>query len=88
MSYEEHYKSLFANLEKEHGQLDEETLTSIIGFSGGGPVSLCTKQEKSVFVSCELSAYQEQKLSSEGLRYEFLSFSGLCETEARSLFTA
>jgi hypothetical protein len=70
------YGQLFKPVEKEFGKLDGKTLTSIIGFSGGGPVSLSTvgvaRGERFItYVSCELACYRGQKASSAG-PYEVL----------------
>jgi hypothetical protein len=35
------YGALFKPIEKELGPLDDDTLAAIIGFTAGGPVSLC-----------------------------------------------
>lgn len=63
----------------QYGAFDTETLTAVIGFSAGGPVSLFKKEEKRLYATCELAVYPEQVESSEGLKYEFFSegrFSG------------
>jgi hypothetical protein len=40
------YSQLFASVEEKAGvQLAPETLTSVVGFNAGGPVSLRTEQE-------------------------------------------
>ena len=88
MNYEEFYKVLFEPLVEKFGDIDDETITSVIGFSAGGPVSLSTIREQNIYVSCELSCYPDQRLSSEGLRYEFFSNSGYSEDWYRSVFTA
>src|SRR5262245_37108630 len=88
MDAREHYRQLFGALEARFGPLDRDTLTSIVGFSAGGPVSLCTIERKKVFVSCELSLYQEQCKSSEGYRFEFLSAGSFDAETVRKLFTA
>jgi hypothetical protein len=73
MKPREHYQALFASLVAAYGPLDAETITGVIGFSAGGPVSLCTIETRGVIVTCELSVYPEQRTSAEGLKYEFLS---------------
>jgi hypothetical protein len=84
----EHYQALFGQLVAAYGPMDEETITSVIGFSAGGPVSLCTIANQGIIVSCELSLYREQKRSSEGFRYEFLSKGTEIDVDqARTLFT-
>ncbi|WP_139181980.1 hypothetical protein [Pseudomonas flexibilis] len=88
MNYKKFYADLFSGIVNEYGELDPETLTAIIGFSGGGPVSLNKISRKNLFVTCELALYPEQKRSTEQLRYEFMAtdFSdvGWCQ----SVFTA
>ena len=69
MDYEKFYNELFAPLEEKYGELDEDTITSIVGFSAGGPVSLSKIENKKLFVTCELAAYPEQRVSSEGLKF-------------------
>ena len=88
MGNHEHYRILFAELERRLGKLSEETLTSIVGFNAGGPVSLCEVPRKSVFVSCELSLYPEQVPSAEGLRFEVLSVGCFDLERCRRMFTA
>lgn len=88
MNYKKFYADLFAKIVNEYGELDPETLTAVIGFSGGGPVSLNKISSENLFVTCELALYPEQKLSAEQLRYEFMatefSDAGWCQ----SVFTA
>ena len=88
LNYEEFYKVLFGPLVEKFGEIDDETITSLIGFSGGGPVSLSSIREQNLYVSCELSCYPEQNLSSEGIRYEFFSKSGFSEDWCQAIFTA
>jgi len=88
MTPAKHYQALFEELERRHGRLDEETRTSIIGFSAGGPVSLSKLAKKEIFVTCELSLYPEQKQSTEGLKFELLSLGAFSEAACRTLFTA
>jgi hypothetical protein len=83
-----HYEDLFRSVIAEFGEFDQESITSIVGFSAGGPVSISRTENGNVYVTCELSLYPEQLVSSEGLRYEFLCRSGLTEEATRSLFTA
>jgi len=84
----DHYSVLFREIERVHGDLDPETITSVIGFSAGGPVSLCQVSGKRLYVTCELSQYPEQCLSSEGLNYEFLSLDTFDEPECIKLLSA
>jgi len=68
MNYEQHYSNLFEQLEDAYGKLDTYTITPIIGFSAGGPVSMCERKAARLFVTCELSVYKEQLISTDGLR--------------------
>jgi len=88
MEAAKHYQALFQELERRHGRLDDDTLTSIIGFSAGGPVSLSKLARKKIFVTCELSLYPDQKRSSDGLKFELLSLGAFDEDTCRALFTA
>jgi hypothetical protein len=88
MGAAKHYQTLFQELERKHGRLDDDTLTSIIGFSAGGPVSLSKLEKKNIFVTCELSLYADQKMSSDGLKFELLSLGAFDEDTCRTLFTA
>jgi hypothetical protein len=87
MGYQQHYAKLFERLEAEYGALDPDTLTAIVGFSAGGPVSLCERKAARLFVTCELSLYQEQKTSTDGLKFELFCKDEFNEAQARSLFT-
>ena len=82
-----HYEALFRELEKRHGQLDELTVSAIVGFSAGGPVSLSRIGKKNVYVTCELSLYPEQRPSAEGLKFELLSLGAFDLLTCRALFT-
>jgi hypothetical protein len=88
MDYEQHYLKLFQDLESEFGKLDVETITSIIGFSAGGPVSMCKQSAANLFVTCELSCYSEQQLSTEHLKFELFSVGNFNEQQSRDVFTA
>lgn len=46
MKHRTHYQALFRELERAHGRLDAETLTAVVGFGGGGPVSLSKMERK------------------------------------------
>ena len=87
MSHQQYYAALFARLEEEFGKLEPETITGVIGFSVGGPVSLCQQRRSGLFVTCELSVYDEQKVSSEGIKFEPFSKDDFDEREARSILT-
>jgi hypothetical protein len=88
MPAKEHYAALYADLVERHGALNDVTMTSIIGFSGGGPVSMCQIGKEGIFVTCELSLYPEQICSTDGFRYEFVSLGGLSKDACRAIFTA
>lgn len=88
MDYEKFYNELFSELEEKYGKLDDETISSIVGFSAGSPISLSNIEAEKLYVTCELSTYPEQKLSSQGLRYEFFSVGEFSEDWCRSVFTA
>jgi hypothetical protein len=83
-----HYEELFRELERKHGRLDKATLTAIVGFSAGGPVSLSQLAKKNIYVTCELSLYPQQKASEEGLKFELLSLGAFDAITCRALFTA
>jgi hypothetical protein len=85
--YKSHYEALFRELQRKHGRLDKETVTSIVGFNGGGPVSLSKLEKKSIYVTCELSLYPEQLVSEEGLKFELLSLGAFDLLTCRVLFT-
>ncbi len=88
MSAKEHYTTLYAELIERHGALNDETISSIIGFSGGGPVSMCQIGHEAIYVTCELSLYPDQICSTDGFRYELLSLGGIDEDACRAIFTA
>jgi len=84
------YNELFKPVIEEFGPLDPATLTSIIGFDAGGPVSLCTvgrsqRRQFVTYVTCELALRDDQQVSEIG-RYELLV---TCDDEdwARSILT-
>ena len=83
-----HYEELFRELERKHGRLDKATLSAVVGFSAGGPVSLSQLAKKNIYVTCELSLYPEQKASEEGLKFELLSLGAFEAIACRALFTA
>ncbi|EGR1699750.1 hypothetical protein HYN73_02225 [Vibrio parahaemolyticus] len=88
MDYNEYYDITFAPIEEKYGKLDEETMTSIIGFSMGGPVSMSSINSKKIYASCELSVYPEQKKSTDGYKFEFLSAGHFNAETCQSIFTA
>jgi hypothetical protein len=87
-STREHYAALFSDVERVYGPVSGKTHSSIIGFSAGGPVSMCQVGAENHFVTCELSLYPEQKLSSQSLRYELLSRLDLSVEDSQCLLTA
>jgi hypothetical protein len=88
MNYKRFYEELFREVEARFGDLDEATLTAIVGFSAGGPVSLCTIVERGICATCELAAYAEQHPSAEGLRFELLSTGDFPIDWCRAVFSA
>lgn len=88
MNYVKFYDEIFSALEKKYGKLDNETITPIVGFSVGGPVSLSKIETKKLYVTCELSVHPNQKPSSQGLQYELFSVGNFSEEWCRSVFTA
>lgn len=84
------YSRLFASFEEKSGvRLAPETLTSVVGFSAGGPVALRTVQSKQIFITAELAMYQDQLHSADGLsRYELMTQNHFDENNARTLLTA
>jgi hypothetical protein len=65
VDYDDFYRRLFAPIVAIAGPEDPATLTSIVGFSAGGPVSLSSFRGKSdpgcvTYATCELSQYTEQ----------------------------
>jgi hypothetical protein len=84
----EHYRLLFSKLESDLGEVCPETLTAIIGFSAGGPVSMRRVGSKHAYVTCELSLCPEQRPSSEGETFELLSCIQVTESQLHALLTA
>lgn len=84
------YERVFAKVETRFGvSLDPDTISSIIGFSAGGPVSLRANQQKRLYLTCELAMYEAQLPSSDGaLRFEFITEGHFAEETARTLLTA
>jgi hypothetical protein len=89
VTMQEFYDALFAPLIATYGPLDRDTLTAVVGFDAGGPVSLCTVgyggPTPTLFVTCELAVRREQIPSKCG-RYELLAISS-DEEWARSTLT-
>lgn len=83
-----HYRQLFGRLEADIGPVASETISSIVGFSAGGPVSMRRVGVHHAYVTCELSLYPQQKVSSQGHRYELFTRALSSEPQAQSLLTA
>ena len=64
MDYKRFYKQLFRPIEDRIGLVDEASVTAIIGFDCGGPVTLCTvgrgREQFVTYVTCELSVRDKQ----------------------------
>jgi hypothetical protein len=86
-SVRDHYARLFAEVERVFGPASSESLTGIIGFAAGGPVSICRFGHGPVFVTCELSLSLEQKPSTQGMKFELLSRLQLSESDTQDLLT-
>jgi hypothetical protein len=76
MESEEFYDLLFAPVVAELGPFDTTTMTAIVGFDVGGPISLMTigrdrRNEFVTYVTCELATREDQVPSDYG-RYELL----------------
>src|SRR5215207_5934582 len=82
MDYVGFYKQLFQPIEERVGHVDEASITAIIGFDCGGPVTLCTvgygREQFVTYVTCELSVRDEQQPAEFG-RYEVMM---TCDDEA------
>ena len=87
-SVESHYFNLFRGIEQQLGAVSDVSTMGIVGFSAGGPVSVCRVADKAMYVTCELSLYEEQIPSSEGLRFELLCACDLSQDDSQSLLTA
>ena len=89
MDYRRFYKQLFQPIEERIGHVDEASTTGIIGFDGGGPITLCTvgygRERFATYITCELSVRDEQQPAEFG-RYEAMI---TCDDErwARKLLT-
>ena len=84
----EHYERLFKPVARKHGSISESTIASIIGFSAGGPVSVCRTLNRKVYVTCELSLYPQQHVSSDGIKFELLSRASINEATTIAMLTA
>lgn len=82
-----HYEALFAPVIARLGALSPSTLTAVVGFSAGGPVSIVQVEGQQAFVTCELSMYPEQIPSAEGERYELLCRMPLSDRQIQDLLT-
>ncbi len=75
MDYQRFYQQLFRPIEERIGRVDEATIMALIGFDGGGPVSVCTvgrgREPFVTYVTCELSVRKEQQPAEFG-RYEVM----------------
>ncbi len=87
MTAQAHYAALFSSVERDFGPAATETLTAVIGFTAGGPVSVCRFGSEPVYVTCELSLNPEQVLSAEGVRFELMSRLPLSEYETQDFLT-
>jgi hypothetical protein len=87
VGYHQHYAKLFEQLQRTYGALDGETIAGIIGFSAGGPVSMCERKAARLFVTCELSVYDEQMRSTDGIKFELFCKDDFDEEEARAILT-
>lgn len=83
-----HYARLFDRLARENGEIHNDAITGIVGFSAGGPDSMCQVGEERGYVTVELSLFEEQKVSAEGIRFELLSRSGLSSETTHAILTA
>jgi hypothetical protein len=84
----EHYERLFKPVVREYGSIDDNTITGIVGFGAGGPVSVCRTTSRKIYVTCELSLYASQHVSSDGIRFELLSRSSFGESATIAMLTA
>lgn len=90
MNFQRFYKSLFEPVESDLGRLDPMTLTAIVGFSAGGPVSLSTiglteGRALVTYLTCELAVHPSQRPSKVG-KFELLM---TCDSQqwARNILT-
>ncbi|MEM6672027.1 MAG: hypothetical protein AAF726_04245 [Planctomycetota bacterium] len=70
MDDHEFYDLLFEDLQERFGRFDAATLTAIVGFHAGGPISLRTiglqDQAYPLFATCELAVSPDQKRGALG----------------------
>lgn len=83
-----HVATLFACIERDFGPVSADSMSGIVGFSTGGPVSMCRLGSGKVYVTCELSLSPDQKPSRQGLRFELLSRLPLSESDTQDLLTS
>ncbi|MGE0642007.1 MAG: hypothetical protein AB7G12_09570 [Thermoanaerobaculia bacterium] len=86
-STQAHYEALFASVVERLGALSPQTMTAVIGFTAGGPVSMVRVPGQHAFVTCELSLVPEQIPGAEGERFELLCRLPLSEDETQDLLT-
>ena len=60
------YSELFRPIEEHYGPADPVTITGVVGFSAGGPISVFTFRTNAppgfvTYATCELAAYPEQR---------------------------
>lgn len=90
MNYKAFYDKLLQPVVTTIGEFDDSTLSSVVGFDAGGPLSFRTITESNsnstkTYVSCELAVRQKQLPSSNG-RFELMA---ICDDEdwVRSVLT-
>jgi hypothetical protein len=88
VQYQQHYAKVFEELQRQFGALDSQAITSVIGFSAGGPVSMVERKDAKLFATCELSVYDEQRRSAEDVKFELFCKGDFDEGQARTLLTA
>jgi len=88
MSAHTHYASLFSPVAREFGPEHTKTLTAIIGFTAGGPVSVSRFGQAPVYVTCELSLNPDQKVSAQGLKFELMSRLPLTDSDSQDFLTS
>ena len=82
------YSKLFHQIQTDYGPLDETTVTSVTGFTAGGPVSVLSIESKGLYVTCELALHPNQHVSAEGLKFELGHEGAFSLEECREIFTA
>lgn len=87
--FESLYEAFYSAVERKSTlSLDPMTLTTIIGFSAGGPVSLRSIKSRNIYMTNELASYSQQ-CSSDGLiNYELITIDDFEEDLARQILTA